>query len=561
MPSAPPVSIFIDSLEVRVAQGTSILEAAKSVGIEIPHYCYHHALPVAGNCRMCLVEMGLEQKDRATGQTLLDENGKAKIAWLPRLQLSCATYAAAGQHFRTNTPAVHEARKAVMEFLLANHPLDCPICDQAGECQLQEYAADYGRGTSRFAEEKNAKPKRVPLGPRVMLDAERCILCGRCIRFMRDVMHEDVLGFIKRGSRSELACFPGRALESNYSLNTVDLCPVGALTSTDFRFKMRAWFLKETPSISTESSAGVNVTVHSREGEIYRLTPRRNDAVNADWMSDSGRLLYKANTAPSRLTQDAPEALETLCKVLAKLQNGAEGGLAVVASPYQCLESQYLLSRLVKILGPVRVEMVSHLKESDGFLVSADRSPNMRGAFLTGLAVKYPKPTFEGLKADLAAKKIRNILVLREDLLAGGITREELQGVNVWAIDTHETPTTALAQLVVPVSTVFERSGSFVNRQWRVQRFLQAVPPRAGIVSAVAFFDRILQRLGEAPLPAPTPEAVWKLMAATIPQLKGLSFASLGNTGVPLDASAFAPVEFPEGKGLNYEPSVLPDAM
>ena len=188
-----PLSIFIDGREVKVAPGTNLIDAAASVGIEIPHYCYHPKLSVAGNCRMCLVEMGLPLRDRSTGQAVLDESGQPKVGWMPRPAIACATNVTEGLHVRTDSQLVKECREGVMEFLLINHPLDCPICDQAGECRLQEFATEYGRGFSRFVENKNVKPKRTRLGPRVMLDDERCILCSRCIRFCQEVAKDDVL--------------------------------------------------------------------------------------------------------------------------------------------------------------------------------------------------------------------------------------------------------------------------------------------------------------------------------------------------------------------------------
>ena len=284
-------------------KGTNVIEAARQGGIDIPHYCYHPKLSIVDNCRMCLIEMGMPAVDPATKAPIMDPaTGKQKVNWMPRPQIGCGTNAIPGLHIRTNTPLVKDCREGVMEFLLVNHPLDCPICDQAGECKLQEQSAAYGRGYSRYIEQKNVKPKRTQLGPRVTLDDERCILCSRCIRFCKEVAKDDVLGFIDRGSHSTLTCYPGKELTNNYSLNTVDICPVGALTSTDFRFKMRVWFLRQTNSIDTESSVGANTVVWSREGVIHRITPRRNDAVNDTWMADSGRDLYKAVRSPDRLT-------------------------------------------------------------------------------------------------------------------------------------------------------------------------------------------------------------------------------------------------------------------
>ena len=295
------LKIVLNDREVEVPAGINLVEAAALHGKEVPHYCYHPKLSVAGNCRMCLVEMGMPLRDRTTGEPVLDEDGSQKIGWIPKPVIGCGTNVAPGMHVKTDSDMANECREGIMEFLLVNHPLDCPICDQAGECRLQEFAMDYGRGYSRYVERKNVKPKRTRLGPRVTLDDERCILCSRCIRFCQEVANDDVLGFIDRGSYSTLACYPGKELANNYSLNTVDLCPVGALTSSDFRFKMRVWFLKETQGICTESSTGCNTIVSSREGRIYRITPRRNDHVNDTWMPDSGRELHKEIIAEIRV--------------------------------------------------------------------------------------------------------------------------------------------------------------------------------------------------------------------------------------------------------------------
>ncbi len=243
------ITVYVDDREVRVPPGTNMIEAAAKAGIEVPHYCYHPKLSVAGNCRMCMVELGMPEKDRATGKPVLDNEGNQKVMWIPKPAIACATKAMPGIRIKTKSDLARSCQEGVMEFLLVNHPLDCPICDQAGECRLQEFATDYGRGYSRFVEEKNVKPKRTLLGPRVMLDDERCILCSRCVRFCQEIADDDVLGFVDRGSYTTLTCYPGKQLENNYSLNTVDICPVGALTSTDFRFKMRPWFLRETHSI------------------------------------------------------------------------------------------------------------------------------------------------------------------------------------------------------------------------------------------------------------------------------------------------------------------------
>jgi len=233
-----------------------------------------------------------------------------------------------------------------MEFLLINHPLDCPICDQAGECRLQEFSVDFGTSASRFLENKVKKPKNVVLGPRVTLDDERCILCSRCIRFCQEIAHDDVLGFVDRGSYTVLTAHPGKRLENNYSLNTVDICPVGALTSTDFRFKMRVWFLKETKSICTSCATGCNTIIGTREDVVYRQTPRDNDAVNSSWMCDYGRLNFYYLEPDNRLLEpqvrlgnklaatDWKTAIDRTASELTQI-GGSE--IAIVASA-DCLE-------------------------------------------------------------------------------------------------------------------------------------------------------------------------------------------------------------------------------
>src|SRR6201985_2756785 len=296
------VNVQVNGKWLQFPKGTRLIEACQQAGSYIPRYCYHPKLSSPGNCRMCLIEMGLPRMgpDR---KFELGADGKPVINWMPRPQICCAQDVAEGLGVRTSSPLAQECRKGVMEFLLINHPLDCPICDQAGECRLQEFSVEYGNAESRFLENKVKKPKNVELGPRVTLDDERCILCSRCIRFCQEIVHDDVLGFVDRGSYSTLTSYPGKQLDNNYSLNTVDICPVGALTNTDFRFKMRVWFLKETKSICTSCATGCNTVIGAREDVIYRQTPRENDAVNSAWMCDYGRLNFDYVASDRRLLE------------------------------------------------------------------------------------------------------------------------------------------------------------------------------------------------------------------------------------------------------------------
>ena len=293
--TAPPpvqmLNVQIDGQWLQFPKGTRVIEACAQAGKYVPRYCYHPKLSSPGNCRMCLIEMGMP-KMGADRKPELDAEGKPVINWIPRPQISCAQDVAEGMGVRTDSPMARECRKGVMEFLLINHPLDCPICDQAGECRLQEFSVEYGNDSSRFLEEKVKKPKHVDLGPRIVLDDERCILCSRCIRFTKEIAHDDALGFVDRGSYTSLTAHTGKPFDNNYTLNTVDICPVGALTSKDFRFKMRVWFLKETKSICTSCGTGCNTIIGSRENTVYRQTPRENNDVNSVWMCDFGRLNF-----------------------------------------------------------------------------------------------------------------------------------------------------------------------------------------------------------------------------------------------------------------------------
>lgn len=417
------VTINIDGQDIDVPKGINIIEAVKMAGKgkEVPHYCYHPKLSIAGNCRMCMIEMGMPMRDRATGEAILDEDGKQKIGWMPKPTIGCATNAAPGMHIRTDSEMVKESRNGVTEFLLINHPLDCPICDQAGECRLQEFSADHGRGYSRFIEDKNVKPKRTRLGPRVTLDDERCILCSRCVRFSKEVAGDDVLGFVDRGTYSTLTCYPGKELTHNYSLNTVDICPVGALTSTDFRFKMRVWFLKRTNSICTESSVGANTEIWSREGKIYRITPRRNDEVNDTWMTDSGRSLYKASESEDRLTHYTIDGVhKTSDEATAAAVDLLRGDdIAIVASAHSSVEEQFFYKTIAE-RSAATVSMVSHYGEGDGLLLSEDHSPNLRGALINGLVDQLPGSNLESLARDVNTGSVKTILAVNEDLLNWG---------------------------------------------------------------------------------------------------------------------------------------------
>jgi len=545
------IVVNIDGREIAVPKGTNVIEAARQAGVDIPYYCYHPKLTIVGNCRMCLIEMGMPAVDPATKAPVMDPaTGKQKINWIPRPQIGCATNASPGLHVRTQTPQVKDCREGVMEFLLINHPLDCPICDQAGECKLQEQSTGYGRGYSRFIERKNVKPKRTQLGPRVTLDDERCILCSRCIRFSKEIAKDDVLGFVDRGSYSTLTCYPGKKLENNYSLNTVDICPVGALTSTDFRFKMRVWFLKQSNSIDTESSVGANTVVWSREGVVYRITPRRNDEVNDTWMSDSGRLLYKAGRADDRLKN--PVSLEHLVSQAAALVKGSTGGIAIVGSGRSSLEEQFLTKKLAETL-KASVSLVARNGEGDRILVSADRNPNVRGALISGLISTAPSAQLTALAASIDAGAVKTVISVGEDLAAAGLTPAHLAKVSIVFLGTDANATSGVAKVTIPTLTVFEKAGSFVNQQFRLQKFSKAVSGPPGAHDDLEALARLIAAVGGAALPFEL-HALWKVLSTEVPALATATYRTLPETGLLLDGAPWSAVRFSEGESLHYKP-------
>ncbi len=549
------VNININGVDYAVKAGQNVLSACRSVGVEIPFFCYYPHLKVAGSCRMCLVSVGTPARDRQTGQLIKNEDGTARIAWMPKPAIACGTAVCENMHIVTDSEAISQCRQSILEFILLNHPLDCPICDKAGECKLQEYANRYGSGVSRYVESKSVKPKRREVAGKIMLDAERCILCSRCIRFCEEVIGKPVLGFVKRGAKTEISVYPGGGEGLNYLLNVVDICPVGALTEKAFRFKMRAWFLRTARTISAESSAGVNTTTWSRGGEIYRVTPRANDFVNGSWMSDTGRYVHLGAAAGKRRLSGA-RLDSTSCSLSYAVDRSVEilrlSGFAIVASAFMTVEEMFLLSELAKVC-KARVYMVSHVAEDDGFLVSADRTPNMRGAFVTGLIDRYPGKDLSELAQLVESGDVRTVLCFDEDLKALGFEARHFKKANVIYCSSAENATSACAKVCVPLENEFEKSGMWINRQFRLQSFEAAVERPKGVSSTVAFVAELLAKIGGDEFSEPGVELVRRVMAQRVPQLEGCQ--NIPEEGMPIDGSAFSRVAFPEGPAFKYAPS------
>jgi NADH-quinone oxidoreductase subunit G len=541
--SAPPIfNVQIDGVWHQFPKGTRVIEACEQAGSYVPRYCYHKKLSSPGNCRMCLIEMGFPRLG-PDHKPELGADGKPLINWLPRPQISCAQDVADGIGVRTNSPLVKECQRGVMEFLLINHPLDCPICDQAGECRLQEFSVDYGTSQSRFLENKVKKPKNVVLGPRVTLDDERCILCSRCIRFCQEIAKDDVLGFVDRGSYTVLTAHPGKRLENNYSLNTVDICPVGALTSSDFRFKMRVWFLKETKSICTSCATGCNTIIGTREDVIYRQTPRENDHVNSSWMCDYGRLNFKYLEAENRLLEPQirldgkltsagwPTAIAQAALQL-KQFSGSE--VAIIASGRMTNEELWLTSQLAKSLGTQWIDIVPRRGTGDDILLSEDRNPNTNGARLILQSSSEPGAKLMAIADAVKSGQIKALAIFKENAMHLGIPAEQLAQIPVFiAMNILTNDATEKAAIVLPACGFAEKRGSMVNGKGRLQRLNRAVRPPGNARDDWEILRDLLQAIGGGDSLSSIDD-VFRRISETVPQFDRLSLNKIGDLGVPI---------------------------
>lgn len=535
------VNVQIDGVWHQFPKGTRMIEACRSVKVDVPYYCYHPKLTVPGNCRMCLVQMGMPPRPTPGQDPTLDESGYQPIGWMPRPAISCANTVAENMGIRTTGELVEKCREGVMEFLLINHPLDCPICDQAGECRLQEQSVGFGRGVSRFVDMKVKKPKNVDIGPRIRLDDERCIMCSRCIRFMDEVADDPVLGFTQRGTHTTLTVHPGRLLDNNYSLNTADICPVGALTSNDFRFQMRVWFLKETPSIDVNCGTGTNILIHTRENTIHRITPRQNDDVNSNWMPDSHRLNFHYIDSDSRLTE--PLALENGQHVPTTWQSANENAatalknfqadqIAIIGSGRMTNEELHLLKSLKETVGTRHLSLVARTGEADTLLIAADRNPNTTGAKLI-LGLDDPYSSLESIRAGIQSGQIKALLVFGEDLITdAGFTTKDLANLDL-LLQTSllANPTANQANLVLPGAAFAEKRGSMVNLTGRLQRLNRAIEPPVQAKDDWEILRDLISAISGTKSETFLIEDLFKSIAASVPAFDGLTLSKIGHAG------------------------------
>ena len=526
-------TLKINGQEITVEKGTTIIKAAEKLGHTIPHYCYHPGLSIAGNCRMCLVE----------------------VEKMPKPQISCHVQCQDGMVVHTESEKVKKLREHVLEFLLINHPLDCPVCDQAGECSLQDYYMKHGLYDSRLNEQKVKKTaKAVPIGPTIMLDSERCILCSRCVRFTDEISKTNEFGIFNRGDHSEIGLFPGKELNNKYSGNVADICPVGALTDRDFRFKCRVWYLRKAESICTGCARGCNISLevnldrpqHGHGERVMRLKPRFNDEINDWWMCDEGRYGYKfvdrdRITTPSERIEGGfkesqwEDIIDHFLQAFKKSLNKKEE-IAVLISPQMTNEDLYLAKRFfIKDLGLKQVYLVRTHPDGyqDDFLIRSDKHPNRKGAEWIGF-VEHEKEIQAVLNRVLKGE-IKSLIIFGQDLTLLYPNRNVIDALHRLQlslfIGSNHNFTSEHAQYVFPATTFAEKDGTFTNFEGHVQKISKALPNLGESKSESEILSILADRLG-LDWTYQNPQDVFTGLSRSVPQFQGLNYAKLGSGGV-----------------------------
>ncbi len=528
--------VIINDVEHEFPEGLNLIDACRQVGVEIPHFCYHPALSIAGSCRMCQVEMEI--------------NGRKMLG------IACNTKVSDGLKVWTDTPLVKDVKWGVMEFLLLNHPLDCPICDDAGECQLQNYYMIHDLQPSRFAEPKKRKHKVVDLGPNIVLDAERCILCSRCVRFFKEIVGSEQLAIFNNGANAEIGALPGRTLDTQYTGNIVDLCPVGALTDRRFRFQRRVWYLEAEYSICPGCSRGCNIEIQfdthhnwkNPRRRIQRIKPRLNFDVNKYWLCDPGRYGWDFVDSDDRLTSaliktdsglQEIEWDEGLRKMAAELKKASSGGVrnrtAVILAPQLPTGALYILKKLVDKMGIPNVDYrLPSVQEGelDHLLQMKDRNPNSYTAELVGLTPAEGGKSFDEIIGAVKAGKIDNLLAICCDpveLLGeneGALKKLKFLGMMHWT----KVAGVEYSHLTLPLATFAETNGTFINFQGRVQRFSKAVEPLGDSRPPWQTILLLGREMGYK-FKAFSDAELFKEFANSIDKYKGLTWEKVGHLG------------------------------
>jgi len=475
-------TIYFDGQPYQAERGQTIIQVADGINnggkkiVDIPRFCYHPSLSIAGNCRMCLVEMGLPKKSKEGGFEL-DDKGNPVIQWIPKLTTACSTEIMDGMHVRTHhtSETVAEAQKGVLEFILINHPLDCPICDQAGECPLQEITYTYGPEGSRFEFEKVHKPKRNNWGSKITFDAERCINCTRCVRFFDEYTKTHELEIVQRGWNNYPAPSPSANIDSNsYAMNVIDLCPVGALTSTDHRFKARVWEMSATDTISVQDARCSSIRLWVRDNRVMRITARENPLVNGYYISDIDRLNYQwinDNRIDGPFIKEGQtlkpasweSALHSAVKVL---QSYSSQQIFVLASAHATLETNWVAQKLASDVLGCEIGYVPHIKgEDDDLLIRADKTPNASGCELLQIQAKSENELSEKVKSG----HIKCLLVVEDDL-ENCLSQEAMNKLDaIIVLAYNRKPSHNIVNVLFPAATFAEQIGSYINFEGVIQ--------------------------------------------------------------------------------------------
>ncbi len=552
----PTALINNTPLELDPSEQINCIQAAHRIGFEIPSYCWHPALSVVASCRMCLVEVGEKKPD-------------GTIVMRPKLEPGCQTPVKDGMVVVADSPKVKEAQQATLEYLLLNHPLDCPTCDQAGECFLQDYSFKYGRGFSRLQEPKNLKPDKDHIGDQITLFTDRCIMCTRCVRFTREVSGTAELMVTARGTHEEIDVFPGEPCNNKLAGNVVDLCPVGALCSKDFLYKQRVWWLKTTKSVCPNCSTGCSVEIDQNEDRVYRLVPRVNPQAQGHFMCDDGRFGWKYTHADARLTfpehrdvspggsgrvlsRGWDDILPALREALKKRAAQYPKKIAVVFSPWMTVEEAYLLAGYVTkvapkaklALGPIHVvgeddkypkDVRGHAAEPAKFTIRAEKAPNRRGVELIVKNFTQSPLTFGDVLGQAASGEL-DVLYLVGGDPAGWIGEEDaarLERVPLLIVqDLLESPASRRATFLLSGGSFAERDGTFINHAGLAQEIRRAVRGPDGSRPD----NRILWELsGRTGLYQGA--ALRREIAKKIPELAALAAGNLGEFGVRLSTA------------------------
>ncbi|WNJ16935.1 2Fe-2S iron-sulfur cluster-binding protein [Pontibacter sp. G13] len=464
----PTVTIDGKAIEFE-GRPKSLLQFALDHDIEIPYFCYHPAMSSPTNCRMCLVEVGFHARDRATGEFQNDEEGNPIIQWGRKPSTACNTPVGDRMFVKTHrtSPTIKTAQEGVLEYMLINHPLDCPICDQAGECPLQIWTYKYGREGSRFENLKVHKKKHVELGPRVILDEERCINCTRCVRFTEEISKSNQLTMIGRGDRNRPATAPGMSFDEPYSMNTIDLCPVGALTSKAHRFKARVWEMAYSPAIDMNDATGSNIYVWVRDNKVMRITARKNSEVNEYWIPDAYRLnvdFYNENRTSGVTVKGMPVPFEDGLKKAAQILQGAGKDTMLLGSAYASLESNFALKQFAEQVGISKIYYIPHVEQGagDGWLMNDDRTPNAAACEMLG----FEALTIEEFKSK--ASKANALYALENDRALAELG-DALDRMPVIAHSTHNSELYTKVDVLLPAALSIEGEGTFINAKGAAQ--------------------------------------------------------------------------------------------